>query len=89
MLFVEVPAYRDTSVCQSVKVNFCVINGKRKRSQPQHFTFTPLAGRNPQSPLPDLFINTFDEASSDLTLIVVSNINSKVLHGSAIPNGWT
>ncbi|XP_024147928.1 nuclear factor of activated T-cells, cytoplasmic 2 isoform X1 [Oryzias melastigma] len=43
MLFVEVPTYRDTSVCQSVKVNFYVINGKRKRSQPQHFTFTPLA----------------------------------------------
>ncbi|XP_023122485.2 nuclear factor of activated T-cells, cytoplasmic 2 isoform X1 [Amphiprion ocellaris] len=43
MLFVEVPSYRDTSVCHSVKVNFYVINGKRKRSQPQHFTYTPLA----------------------------------------------
>ncbi|XP_036387886.1 nuclear factor of activated T-cells, cytoplasmic 2-like isoform X2 [Megalops cyprinoides] len=43
MLFVEVPPYRDPSVCHSVKVNFCVINGKRKRSQPQHFTYTPLA----------------------------------------------
>ncbi|MED6289462.1 hypothetical protein CHARACLAT_002984 [Characodon lateralis] len=42
MLFVEVPSYQDTSVCQPVKVNFYVINGKRKRSQPQHFTFTPL-----------------------------------------------
>lgn len=42
MLFVEVPSYRDTSICQPVKVNFYVINGKRKRSQPQHFTFTPL-----------------------------------------------
>ncbi|KAM4571314.1 nuclear factor of activated T-cells, cytoplasmic 2 [Fundulus diaphanus] len=42
MLFVEVPSYRDPSVCQPVKVNFYVINGKRKRSQPQHFTFTPL-----------------------------------------------
>ncbi|TMS16072.1 Nuclear factor of activated T-cells, cytoplasmic 2 [Larimichthys crocea] len=41
MLFVEVPSYRDTSVCHSVKVNFYVINGKRKRSQPQHFTYTP------------------------------------------------
>lgn len=44
MLFVEVPSYRDTSVCHPVKVNFCVINGKRKRSQPQHFAYTPLAG---------------------------------------------
>lgn len=44
MLFVEVPSYRDASVCHPVKVNFCVVNGKRKRSQPQHFTYTPLAG---------------------------------------------
>ncbi|KAM3617243.1 uncharacterized protein V6R79_003792 [Siganus canaliculatus] len=43
MLFVEVPPYRDTSICHSVKVNFYVINGKRKRSQQQHFSFTPLA----------------------------------------------
>ncbi|XP_062314804.1 nuclear factor of activated T-cells, cytoplasmic 2 isoform X1 [Osmerus eperlanus] len=43
MLFVEVPSYRDPSICHSVKVNFYVINGKRKRSQPQHFTYTPLA----------------------------------------------
>ncbi|XP_038131931.1 nuclear factor of activated T-cells, cytoplasmic 2 isoform X1 [Cyprinodon tularosa] len=42
MLFVEVPSYPNTSVCHPVKVNFYVINGKRKRSQPQHFTFTPL-----------------------------------------------
>ncbi|MEQ2208494.1 hypothetical protein XENOCAPTIV_002983, partial [Xenoophorus captivus] len=47
MLFVEVPSYRDTSVCQPVKVNFYVINGKRKRSQPQHFTFTPLTCKAP------------------------------------------
>lgn len=46
----EVPSYRDTSVCQSVKVNFYVINGKRKRSQPQHFTYTPLACKNATQP---------------------------------------
>lgn len=46
MLFVEVPSYKDTSVCHAVKVNFYVINGKRKRSQPQHFTYTPLACKN-------------------------------------------
>ncbi|KAI1897106.1 hypothetical protein AGOR_G00079700 [Albula goreensis] len=43
MLFVEIPSYRDPSICHSAKVNFYVINGKRKRSQPQHFTYTPLA----------------------------------------------
>ncbi|XP_057686520.1 nuclear factor of activated T-cells, cytoplasmic 2 isoform X2 [Corythoichthys intestinalis] len=43
MLFVEVPAYRDSSLCHPVKVTFCVVNGKRKRSQPRHFTYTPLA----------------------------------------------
>ncbi|CAL8368235.1 unnamed protein product [Lota lota] len=43
LLFVEVPSYRELSVCHSVKVHFYVINGKRKRSQPQHFTFTPLS----------------------------------------------
>ncbi|XP_061076389.1 nuclear factor of activated T-cells, cytoplasmic 2-like isoform X1 [Conger conger] len=42
MLFVEVPRYRDPSICRPAKVNFYVINGKRKRSQPQHFTYTPL-----------------------------------------------
>ncbi|KAG9269120.1 nuclear factor of activated T-cells, cytoplasmic 2 isoform X1 [Astyanax mexicanus] len=42
MLFIEVPPYRDPSICHPAKVNFYVINGKRKRSQPQHFTYTPL-----------------------------------------------
>ncbi|XP_012689942.3 nuclear factor of activated T-cells, cytoplasmic 2 [Clupea harengus] len=42
MLFIEVPPFRDPSICHPVKVNFYVINGKRKRSQPQHFTYTPL-----------------------------------------------
>lgn len=44
MLFIEVPPYRDPSICHPAKVNFYVINGKRKRSQPQHFTYTPLPG---------------------------------------------
>ncbi|KAJ8258138.1 hypothetical protein GJAV_G00193570 [Gymnothorax javanicus] len=43
LLFVEIPSYHDPSICHSAKVNFYVINGKRKRSQPQHFTYTPLA----------------------------------------------
>ncbi|XP_026188518.1 nuclear factor of activated T-cells, cytoplasmic 2 isoform X2 [Mastacembelus armatus] len=58
MLFVEVPSYRDTSVCQSVKVNFYVINGKRKRSQPQHFTYTPL-------PSPSIKTEPIDEYEAE------------------------
>lgn len=41
MLFVEIPEYRNKHIRTPVKVNFYVINGKRKRSQPQHFTYHP------------------------------------------------
>ncbi|XP_068598927.1 nuclear factor of activated T-cells, cytoplasmic 2-like [Brachionichthys hirsutus] len=41
MLCVEVPPYRDWNICHPAKVNFYVVNGKKKRSQPQHFTYTP------------------------------------------------
>lgn len=44
MLFIEVPPYRDRAILQPVKVNFYVINGKKKRSQPQHFMYTPHRG---------------------------------------------
>lgn len=44
MLFVEIPPYRDRTICQPAKVNFYVINGKKKRSQPQHFIYTPVIG---------------------------------------------
>nr|XP_045012226.1 nuclear factor of activated T-cells, cytoplasmic 2 isoform X1 [Jaculus jaculus] len=42
MLFVEIPEYRQKHIRTPVKVNFYVINGKRKRSQPQHFTYHPV-----------------------------------------------
>ncbi|XP_065422075.1 nuclear factor of activated T-cells, cytoplasmic 2 isoform X3 [Chrysemys picta bellii] len=42
MLFVEIPEYRNKYIRTPVKVNFYVINGKRKRSQPQHFTYHPV-----------------------------------------------
>ncbi|KAL2763557.1 nuclear factor of activated T-cells, cytoplasmic 2 isoform C [Daubentonia madagascariensis] len=42
MLFVEIPEYRNKHIRTSIKVNFYVINGKRKRSQPQHFTYHPV-----------------------------------------------
>ncbi|XP_063815044.1 nuclear factor of activated T-cells, cytoplasmic 2 isoform X2 [Pseudophryne corroboree] len=42
MLFVEVPEYRNKHISSPVKVNFNVINGKRKKSQAQHFTYIPV-----------------------------------------------
>ncbi|KAI5109052.1 nuclear factor of activated T-cells, cytoplasmic 2-like [Silurus meridionalis] len=42
MLYVEIPPYRDPNIYHPAKVNFYVQNGKRKRSQPQHFTYMPL-----------------------------------------------
>lgn len=44
MLFLEVPPYRVRAIPQPVKVNFYVVNGKKKRSQPQHFVYTPERG---------------------------------------------
>uniref|UniRef100_A0A8C2ZGJ3 Nuclear factor of activated T cells 2 n=1 Tax=Cyclopterus lumpus TaxID=8103 RepID=A0A8C2ZGJ3_CYCLU len=58
MLFVEVPSYRDSSVGHFVKVNFYVINGKRKRSQPQHFSYTPLSS-------PSIKTEPIDEYDAD------------------------
>lgn len=57
MLFIEVPPYRDPSICLPAKVNFYVINGKRKRSQPQHFTYTPL-------PVPSIKTEPVDDYES-------------------------
>uniref|UniRef100_A0A4W4HMG9 RHD domain-containing protein n=1 Tax=Electrophorus electricus TaxID=8005 RepID=A0A4W4HMG9_ELEEL len=57
MLFIEVPPYRDSSISHPAKVNFYVINGKRKRSQPQHFTYTPL-------PVPSIKTEPVDEYDS-------------------------
>ncbi|KAJ6665704.1 hypothetical protein lerEdw1_002074, partial [Lerista edwardsae] len=42
MLFVEIPEYRNKHIRTPIKVNFYVINGKRKKSQPQHFTYHPV-----------------------------------------------
>ena len=45
MLFVSVPPYRDPTISDVAKVNFYVVNGKKRRSQPQHFIYTPLKGK--------------------------------------------
>lgn len=44
-LLVEVPPYRNQRLSTPVHVNFYVCNGKRKRSQHQHFTFVPVNGK--------------------------------------------
>lgn len=44
MLYVEIPPYRDSNIYHPAKVNFYVLNGKRKPSQPQHFTYMPFPG---------------------------------------------
>ncbi|XP_036427142.1 nuclear factor of activated T-cells, cytoplasmic 2 [Colossoma macropomum] len=43
MLYVEIPPYQDLNIHHPAKVNFYVLNGKKKHSQPQHFTYMPLA----------------------------------------------
>uniref|UniRef100_A0A3P8SW91 RHD domain-containing protein n=1 Tax=Amphiprion percula TaxID=161767 RepID=A0A3P8SW91_AMPPE len=58
MLFVEVPPYRDRTICQPAKVNFYVINGKKKRSQPQHFIYTPVKAIKAE-PLDDYQLNSY------------------------------
>lgn len=50
MLFVEVPPYRDGTISHPAKVNFYVINGKKKRSQPQHFIYTPVIAIKAEPP---------------------------------------
>ncbi|XP_061146602.1 nuclear factor of activated T-cells, cytoplasmic 2 [Syngnathus typhle] len=42
MLMVLVPPYRDGTICHPAKVNFYVINGKKKRSEPRHLIYTPV-----------------------------------------------
>ncbi|XP_043945959.1 nuclear factor of activated T-cells, cytoplasmic 2 isoform X2 [Protopterus annectens] len=57
LLFVEVPEYRNKSLRAPVKVNFYVINGKRKKSQPQHFTYHP-------QPVPSIKTEPIDDYES-------------------------
>uniref|UniRef100_A0A3P8VKJ6 Nuclear factor of activated T cells 1 n=1 Tax=Cynoglossus semilaevis TaxID=244447 RepID=A0A3P8VKJ6_CYNSE len=42
-LLIEVPQYRNQRISTPVHVNFYVCNGKRKRSQCQHFTYVPAS----------------------------------------------
>ncbi|XP_052456284.1 nuclear factor of activated T-cells, cytoplasmic 2 isoform X1 [Carassius gibelio] len=43
LLVLEIPPYRDPNIYHPVKVKFHVLNGKKKCSQPQNFTYTPLS----------------------------------------------
>lgn len=58
MLFVEVPPYRERAIPHPAKVNFYVINGKKKRSQPQHFIYTPVIAIKAE-PLDDYHLNSY------------------------------
>ncbi|XP_033826077.1 nuclear factor of activated T-cells, cytoplasmic 2 isoform X2 [Periophthalmus magnuspinnatus] len=81
MLFVEVPSYRDPSVLHPIKVNFYVINGKRKRSQPQHFTYTPL-------PSPSIKTEPLDEYENFVMPQMFYHSQRGVLHpdNNLVPN---
>ncbi|XP_019712435.1 nuclear factor of activated T-cells, cytoplasmic 2 [Hippocampus comes] len=65
MLMVEVPPYRDRTICYPAKVNFYVINGKKKRSEPQHFIYTPIIDIKTE-PLDDWQVNLCDYADTQL-----------------------
>ncbi|KAL0977908.1 hypothetical protein UPYG_G00163070 [Umbra pygmaea] len=67
MLFVEIPPYRDHTIYHPAKVNFYVINGRRKRSQMQHFTYTPL-------PVPDIKTEPVDDFHCGQLVYNVSEI---------------
>uniref|UniRef100_A0A8C1HH65 Nuclear factor of activated T cells 2b n=1 Tax=Cyprinus carpio carpio TaxID=630221 RepID=A0A8C1HH65_CYPCA len=54
LLFLEIPPYRDPNIYHPVKVKFHVLNGKKRCSQPQNFTYTPLSGETFS-----LFINKY------------------------------
>ncbi|EPY80430.1 hypothetical protein CB1_000831015 [Camelus ferus] len=47
-LVVEIPPFRNQRITSPVQVSFYVCNGKRKRSQYQHFTYLPANGREGQ-----------------------------------------
>ncbi|KAM6928354.1 nuclear factor of activated T-cells, cytoplasmic 2 [Xenentodon cancila] len=66
MLFVEVPPYRDRTICQPAKVNFYVMNGKKKLSQPQHFLYTPIIAIKAE-PLDDYQLNSYGYVDQSLS----------------------
>lgn len=63
-LVVEIPPYRNQRLTSPVHVNFYVCNGKRKRSQCQHFTYLPPNGNHHISIY--LIIPTFFFISCDI-----------------------
>ncbi|XP_015814734.3 nuclear factor of activated T-cells, cytoplasmic 2 [Nothobranchius furzeri] len=67
MLFVEVPPYRDRKICQPAKVNFYVVNGKKKRSQPQHFIYTPVIAIKAE-PLDMYQVNSYSCSKSGMSM---------------------
>ena len=44
-LLIEIPTYRNQNIASPVSVSFYVCNGKRRRSQCQHFKYLPPKGK--------------------------------------------
>ncbi|TNN31317.1 Nuclear factor of activated T-cells, cytoplasmic 2 [Liparis tanakae] len=75
MLFVEVPPYRNRSISSPAKVNFYVVNGKKKHSQPQHFVYTPNIAIKAE-PLDDYQLNSYVYSDNQL----LSGLSMKSLY---------
>ncbi|KAK5872136.1 hypothetical protein PBY51_012863 [Eleginops maclovinus] len=92
MLFVEVPPYQNRSISQPAKVNFYVINGKKKRSQPQHFIYTPGIGTYlptisaiKAEPLDDYQLNTYGYTDNQpLTGLSMKSLYHQLEHESSL-----
>ncbi|KAM4614517.1 nuclear factor of activated T-cells, cytoplasmic 3 isoform 2-T2 [Discoglossus pictus] len=68
-IVVEIPPYHNKSIASGVQVQFYLCNGKRKRSQSQRFTYTPVLLKQ--------------EHREDEDLSVVSTMS--VSHGGSAP----
>ncbi|XP_070758883.1 nuclear factor of activated T-cells, cytoplasmic 2 [Enoplosus armatus] len=75
MLFVEVPPYRERTIIHPAKVNFYIINGKKKRSQPQHFIYTPFKAIKAE-PLDDYQLNSYSYSDNQ----TLSGLSMKSLY---------
>lgn len=83
MLFIEVPPYRDRTIRQPMKVNFYVINGKKKRSQPQHFVYTPVIAVKAE-PLDDYHLNSYGISENQ----ALSNMSMKPVYQHHSPDNF-
>ncbi|XP_073406890.1 nuclear factor of activated T-cells, cytoplasmic 3 isoform X1 [Dendrobates tinctorius] len=74
-IVVEIPPYHNKSIVTGVQVQFYLCNGKRKRSQSQRFTYTPVIPKREHTEEEDLPLT-----SSGSLPLVVSVSNQQSLH---------